>query len=303
MRNYLNILAAGALLLSAYALGETQLTDAKALIREATTEVSYLSFEKARELFAQAQKAATEGSDDWQAAIFGQAVCLQQESPVTQSNLHQATALYTSFIERYPAGKYTPQAMMAMGRIDELVDYLGDLPQREAARGWYQKARSAAGEGSDLSHEATLRIVATYVQTYDIEQCRNAMRILQTWLQEYPDNPLASAMWQYAAETWFWPIGDEPKAIDCYLKADQLGLLEAGRQGPTYWRIAVLADRNSKRDVAIEYYTKVITQTPTSGKAYQSQLALKRLGAPVPEIKLFEERREQAATTKPTPAR
>ena len=94
-------------------------------------------------------------------------------------------------------------------------------------------------------------------------------------------------------------MGDEKKAVSCYLKADEMGLVEEGREGPTYWRIAVLAERNGLTDTAITYYTKVITKTPTSGKAYESQLCSKAAwGAPVPAIELFEEatRRMRAAT-------
>lgn len=291
MRRPLMTLAAGiSLLLGADAIA-AEPADAKQLLKDAATEVSYLSFEKALAGFGEAQRAAAEGSEDWQAAVFGQAICLQQMSPVTQDNLQQSEALYTSLIERHPDGKFTPQSMMAMGRIDELVDYLGDEPRRAEAREWYEKARTAAGENSDLAHEATLRIASTYVQSYDIEQCRHAMGLLEDWLAKYPKNPLASAMWQYAGETWFWPIRDEKKAIECYLKAVDLGLLEKGREGPTYWRIAILAERNELLDTAIAFYTRVITETPTSGKAYESQLALKRLGAPVPPIELFEQRR------------
>ncbi len=273
--------------------------DVAEVLKEAATEVSYLGFDKAYPLYAEAQQLAQEGSEQWQAAVFGQALCLQQIAPVTADRLQAASSLYTSLIERYPDSKYTPQAMMAMGRMAELVDYLGDQPDREAARQWYAKAREKAGEGSDLSHEATLRIAATYVQSYEPDQCRHALEMLEQWLAKYPNNPLASAMWQYSGDTWFFPLKDEKKAVACYLKADELGLLEQGREGPIYWKIANLAQRNGMRDIAIQYFTKVIVKTPTSGKAYESQLALQRLGAPVPRIEPFE-RRSRSEATRPT---
>lgn len=257
------------------------------LLKDAATEVSYLSFERALPLFQQAGKLVPEGSDQWQQAIFGQAVCLQQATPASAQYIAQATQLYKLLAEKYPTGRYTPQALMALGRIAELVDYLNDTPDRPAARDWYDKARQASGLDTGLGHEATLRIAATYVQEMDADSVRKGIAILTDWLARYPKNPLASAMWQYAGNSYQYPLNDQNAALDCYLKADALGLLEQGREGPLYWRMANLAERTGRLDIAIGYYTRIIQKTPTSGKAYESQLALKRLGAPVPQIRLF----------------
>ena len=302
MTKTLITLAGGLCLLLSASMAPAQTAEVAKLLKEAATEVSYLSFDIALPIFGDAQRLATEGSEPWQAAVFGRAICLQQIAPVTPDRISQSVALYSSLIARFPQGKYTPQSMMALGRIEELVDFLGDQPNREKAREWYEKARAASPKDSPLTHEATLRIAATHVQSYEPAQCLQAMTILEDWLKQYPNNPLASAMWQYCGETWFWPIGDEKKAVSCYLKADALGLLEEGREGPTYWRMAVLAERNGLRETAVAYYTKVITKTPTSGKAFESQLALKRMGAPVPPIELFEKRRSPATTQPAAPA-
>jgi len=44
----------------------------------------------------------------------------------------------------------------------------------------------------------------------------------------------------------------------------------------------------------VQYYTKIVVETPNSGKAYEAQLALKRLNsehpelkAPIPDIDIF----------------
>jgi tetratricopeptide (TPR) repeat protein len=268
--------------------------DLRKQLTEAATEVSYLSFDRGSPLFAGVAAKAAEGSELWQAAIYGEAVCLHQQAPATPQNLAEASRLYTLLVTRCPAGKFTPRAMIALGTIAEQVDYLGDKTDLETARNWYSKAKVASGEGSELGHEATLRLASTYIQTFEAAQIRRGLQMLEEHLAKYPDNPLASAMWQYAGNTWLYPLGDEKRAIDCYLKADARGLLEVGREGPVYWRIANLAERNGMREVAMTYYTRIIQKTPTSGKAYESQLALRRLGAPVPPIQLFQ-RQERPA--------
>jgi len=255
-------------------------------IHQAAIEVGYLSFDRALPLFEKAMTLAPQGSEDWQAALFGKATCLAQLTPATPQHIADATLAFRQIVEKYPRSKFAPQAMMALGRIDELIDYRDDKPHRESARQWYEKAR-AASLGTPLADEATMRIAGTFIQQMTRDDVRHGIEVLENWLAQQPKNPLASAMWQYAADSYLYPLEDYRKSLDCYLKADGIGLMERGREGPIYWRMAQLAERVADRDVAVTYYTKIINFTPTSGKAYESQLALKRLGAPVPEITIF----------------
>lgn len=287
-------LAMVALTISSWAAAADDSATAGGLLKDAATEVSYLSFDRALPLFREAEPLAEKNSPQWQQAVFGQAVCLHQIAPATAERLAEASRLYRQLAEN--PGVYSAQSMMALGRIAELVDYLGDVPDRPAARQWYEKARLAVGDDAPLASEARLRFAATYIQEMAAEPVRKGIGLLEDWLAKHPTNPLASAMWQYAGDTYFYPLNEYARAIDCYLKADALGLLEKGREGPLYWRIANLAERVGDREVAVRYYTRIITQTPTSGKAYESQLALKRLGAPVPPIELF---RKPPPTTAP----
>ena len=79
------------------------------------------------------------------------------------------------------------------------------------------------------------------------------------------------------------------KSLDCYIKADAIGWVEKGRESPVWWRMAVMAERFlDDRDTAVRYYTRIIVELPTSANCYRAQLALKRLNAPVPEIKIYE---------------
>jgi tetratricopeptide (TPR) repeat protein len=262
-------------------------------LTQAATEVSFLSFDRALPLFDRALSLSALGSDEWQAASFGRATCLNHIAPATDARLKQAAAIYRELAEKFPLGKFAAPSMLALGRIDELVDYRNDKPDREAARAWYERAREAA-RGTPLADEATLRIAGSHIQLMTPESVRAGIDVLEKWLKQFPDNSLASAMWQYAGDSYLYPLEDERKALDCYVQADRIGLMERGREGPVYWRMAQLAERVKDRDTAIAYYTKTIVKTPTSGKAYQSQLALKRLGAPVPEISIF-----STATTRP----
>jgi hypothetical protein len=60
------------------------------------------------------------------------------------------------------------------------------------------------------------------------------------------------------------------------------------RESIVWWRIARIAEEHLKdRDTAIAYYTKICVDAQTSGRAFEAQIALHRLGAPVPELTAF----------------
>jgi tetratricopeptide (TPR) repeat protein len=275
------------LLWAASAGAETETTEE--LLAKAAWEVRVFSFDNGYDLFKKAMAQSTEGSEEWQQAVFGAAMSIQQMTPPDADKMAKAEEFYGLLIQKTPKSKYIPRSMMMMGRIKELRDFFDDKINLEEARGWYQRVVDTWPKDR-IAGEATFRIAATYVQTYDEKQVKKGIKILEDWLQKHPDDPMASGMWQYLGDTYFSPLEEYRKSLNCYIKADEIGLLEKGREGPVYWRMAVMAEKFLKdRQNAVKYYTKIITLVPTSGKAYMSQLALAKLGAPVPKLEMFEE--------------
>lgn len=270
---------------SAKSLSEAELAG---ILQKATEEVSYFSFDRALKLFEQAKTNAPVGSEQWQEAVYGAAVCAQQISPTTKANIEKSEKLYLILLENAPDSRFSPRAMLNLGRIAELSDYHEDPMDLPTAGDWYQKVVDNC-PGQLIASEATLRIAATYIQTYEHDQVVKGIDILEQWLADHSRDEFASAMWQYLGDTYFYPLDKYAESLSCYRKAEQIGFIEEYRRGPVYWRMAAMADRFlNDREAAVEYYTKIITVVPSSGKAYESQLALKRLGAPVPKIEVFE---------------
>ncbi|MBN2241854.1 MAG: tetratricopeptide repeat protein [Acidobacteria bacterium] len=259
------------------------------LLAQAAWEVRVFSFDKGYALFSKAMEQSQEGSEDWQQAVFGAGVCMQHIVPPSTDNLAKAEELYRRLIDRIPDSRFTPRAMMNLGRMAELRDFHDDTFDLKLARSWYQRVVDHFPEDK-IAGEAMFRVASTYIQTYDLKQVKKGVKLLEDWLKKHPDDPMASGMWQYLGDTYFYPLNDLRKSLDCYIHADDIGLLEKGREGPVYWRMAVMAERIKPmdRENAVKYYTKIITLVPTSGKAYESQLALKRLGAPAPKLEMFE---------------
>jgi tetratricopeptide (TPR) repeat protein len=254
-------------------------------IAAATQEVALISLEKARSLYAEAKVTAERGSLDWQKALLGEATCIWHLLPIQRENAEKAAQLFAELVKAAPRGPFAARAMMNLGRILELPDDRDDPVDLPGARSFYQKV--ADGWPNDpIAGEATLRIAGTYIQTFDKPAVQKGVELLRHWVETHPSDALASVMWQYLAETYFFPLQDYRRSLEAYDKVDALGWTENGLQGRTYWRIAQMSERVLKdRDAAIRYYTKVIVETPSTGKAWESELALKRLGAPPPPMK------------------
>jgi tetratricopeptide (TPR) repeat protein len=253
----------------------------------AVQEVAYVNLDKALRYFGEAKALTQPGSDEWQEALFGEATSVWHLLPIQRENADRAAALFTELVTRVPESRFAPRALMNLGRILELPEDRDDPIDLPGARAWYQKVVDQ-WPGDAIAGEATLRIAGTYIQTYDDAEVRRGVSLLRSWAETHAADPLASIMWEYLASTYFFPLKDYGQSLYAYEKVDALGWTEKGLQGKYYWRIAQMSDRFlHNRDAAVKYYTKIIEETPNSGKAYESELALRRLGAPVPQSPLL----------------
>lgn len=278
---------------------------AEKALEEALHQVSGLRFDNAYDLFAVAEQKAKPGSEMHLKALFGKATCAHQRMPPSATNIAEATELYRRVIDEAPKSNFAARSMLALARIAEVRDYNGDKIDLNLARQDYEKVIST-WPGQPVAGEATLRLGATFIQTYQEEQVRKGIAMLEEYLAAHPDDPLNSAFWQYLGDSYYIPLSklvrdDEKqkqayrKCLESYQKAEALGWMQRGRQGGIYWRMAVIADRYlHDAPLAAKYYGKIILETPNSGKAYESQLAIRRLNnenpnlnAPVPKINIF----------------
>lgn len=272
---------------------------------EALHQVTGLRFDNAYSLFNVVVQKTPPGSELHLKALFGKGTCAQHRMPPSAGNIAEATTLYRQVIAEAPQSIFAARSTLALGRIAELRDYTGDVPNPEMARDFYQQVING-WPGDPIAGEATMRLAATYIQTYEEEQVRKGITILEDFLAKHPEDPLNSAMWQYLGDTYFMPLSKVVKddkerltfyrrSVESYQKAETIGWMQRGRQGGIYWRMAVIADRYlHDAPLAAKYYGKIIIETPNSGKAYESQLAIRRLNtenpglnAPVPKINIF----------------
>lgn len=266
---------------------QEELSELQQTLEQARTEAGYMQLEKALQLYSDVIQDAQVGSDEWVEANYGAATCLNHITPYEPERIRLAVNHYKQILEAAPNSKYAPRAMMNLGRIEELSDWYGDKIDLPKAREWYQKVRDGWPD-DPIASEATLRVAGTHIQTFEKDQVQKGVQILEEWLASHPDDALASAMWQYLADTYFYPLEDFGKSVQAYQKVDELGWMDSSIRGRMYWRTAVMADRHlNDRATAARFYRKIITDAPTSGKAYEAQERLRAMGEKdVPEIDL-----------------
>jgi tetratricopeptide (TPR) repeat protein len=287
--------AVGAVLLGpAASPTEAASGDTAELLRQAAEQLSVFNWDPAHRLYEQVLESSPEGSAPWQEATFGAAVCVHHVSPSGSDNIAKAGKLYRSLAEPALKSRFAARSLMNLGRMAELKDYDADIIDLNTAKERYTEVIERFPT-DPIASEATLRLAGAHVQTFEHDQILQGIGILEAWIASHPNDPLASAMWQYVGDAYFF-LRDYRPSLNAYVKCDQIGWTDIGNQGPLYWRMAIMADKylNDRKTAAI-YYTKIIIETPYSGKAFESQLALKAMGLPVPEIKIF----RSSATTAP----
>jgi len=257
--------------------------DAEKLIDEGTNSLVSFDFVNAYITFAAALEQLTPTDARWVRAAYGKAVAAQHRTPPTPEWINEAVQLYEQIAGKDRNDAFAARGRISLGRIAELRDYAGDEVDLAGARAHYVEAIDRWPD-SETADEAALWLAGTFIQdTADLDAVRRGVAMLEEWLKRRPDNAYAATMHIYLAETYFQTLKNDRRVIECYLNADRLGIPGRSNAGVIYWRLAAIAERTDEIDIAIRYYQKIVIVTPTSGRAYESQMALKRLAARYPD--------------------
>jgi len=275
---------------------------AEATADEGRAAIANLDWDTAIKYYQPLAANAKVGTPEWTQATFCLAVAQQQVQPASGDTIGTAEQLYRSIIDQSNDQRYVARSLMNLGRIAELRDYTGDKIDLATARKFYaQVAEKYAND--PIGSEAKLREAAAFVMEYDapdFKLARQGPPLLEKWLAEHPNDPLAAPMWQTAGDAYFMPLEDWKNALRCYEQVNRIGWVDPANSAPWFWRCARIAEKLGENKTAVKYYTKIINEAPNSGKGYASVLALKRLGAPVPNNPLLADPATQPAAAPAT---
>lgn len=276
----------------AAAVGAGEQADVAATLAQAVRAIIRHDFDSGYTHFHSVAMHAEQGSETWAQAVFGQAVCAHQASPATRERVDEAARLYELLFSSSPDSKYAAPAMIALARLHELRDYSGDVADDDAARRLYQAVLDSWPD-HEIAHEAMLRLADSHIRDFENESSvAMGIQMLEQWLVQHPDNPLAWVYCEYLGEVQM-TRGNLALALSYLLRADELGL-HAVRVGYMYWLMGQLGEEVGRMDVAIKYYRKLVIESPRGGRSYDAYLALQRirrerpdLTFEIPEVQLF----------------
>ncbi|MFG0247824.1 MAG: tetratricopeptide repeat protein [Phycisphaeraceae bacterium JB051] len=263
---------------------------------KATEELVCFNFQVSYDMFAGLLEVMPVEHELYYKSLYARATCAQHITPPTQAFIDEATALFELVANECPDQALAGQALINLGRIAELRDYPGDETDMDKAREYYDAVITKYPD-QELADQAAIWKAGTYIMVVDDKESKlQGVKILEDWLAKRPDNAYASPMWTYLGQTYELDLKDNRRALECFVKADAIGLPAESTISAYYWRIAIMAQEiPEKLDTCIDYYQKIIKITPTSGRAFEAQLALKELAKAhpdkninVPDIDLYQ---------------
>ncbi|MBN1557047.1 MAG: tetratricopeptide repeat protein [Lentisphaerae bacterium] len=245
--------------------------------------LGYMDFKDARDAFETARGEAAPGSQAWREATLGLAFSLHQRQPDERGDKERAGQLFGELTDAVPETRAAAFALLMLGRLADLVDYVGDTPDHAAARGYYNRLIEAFPE-LPLIHLAALYRAEAGITTMQPATVRDAVTELRAWLDAYPDNPFAAHHWMLIGHALRYPLEDPAAAADAFVQAARAGLPPNTKLDAFYWRLANLAEQGGQAALAMRYYTRIIQEVQRTPFAYESQERIRALGGEPPDL-------------------
>ena len=246
-------------------------------------ELTYMNFKGAGSGFSQILKRAKPSSPEYIRASLGHALSLQHRQPDVKSDKLRAAAIYDELIPMTEGDPVQALVLLLRARLADQIDYFGDEPERETARGLYTRLIRTWAD-SPLVHQAAIYRSEVDIFQPDKDTARRGVEEMEAWIARYPDNPLVSLQWQLIGWAYVHPLDDAGKSVEAFLAAEAAGLPAHTKLDSYYWRLANLAEKAGNRKVAVEYYRRLITDVRRPAYGYDAQYRLKQLGVEPPPL-------------------
>ena len=256
-------MAGAAMLLGGCAGDRASQKSVDELIDSGLESLRVFNFKEAREPLHAAMDRLEPGEPQWALATYSLALATWHTSPAGPENVKDATVLLEEVVRLAPESPYAPSALLDLGRIAEVSDFLGDPTDVEAAREYYQRVRSDFSN-TDMSARATLYYAQSLAQTLDPSDVRAAISALEAEMDAQPDSSWYATMAQYAAQLYAFYLDDPKAALKPYGEAARVGFPRSADADLYLWQYGLLAQEAGEDLVAAEAYSRIVREYPRS---------------------------------------
>jgi tetratricopeptide (TPR) repeat protein len=246
-------------------------------------DVAYLDFRRAAPRFEAARQKVPPGSREWYTATLGLALCLHQRQPDMRADKDRAAGLYDELILATPKNEIQATALLLRGKLEQFVDFFGDEADPSAAAAYYARVLRD-WPASICAHEAVLYLAQTAIFTMDKRQANAGIARLRAWIEAHPDNPFAATQWLLVSLAYRMPFEDVGTAAEVGLNALHAGLPKETKLDGLYWQIANMARQAGKRELARDFYARIIQEVQRSTYAYMARQRILDMGLDAPEL-------------------
>lgn len=271
------------------------LVDADQVLEQARREMLSFRVTEARKILEAGAAAFPEDSEERGDYLYLLALSCWHTQPADANLVRRADGLLVETATENPEADYAPAAWLYAGRIRDIRDFSGDIPDYEGAREAYRQVMERYPDSLEAA-EATAHHAVTFMKdTDDPESMARGAKLLEAWLAEHPEHEYGSSMALFLANVYDQFLPDTAKALQYYQHAYRLGFVNETRTGARLWRMAELARiENQPRD-AVTYCQRIIRDYARSGRGHEAIEMLKdiRRAHPdleftIPELQLFD---------------
>ncbi|MEM7806537.1 MAG: tetratricopeptide repeat protein [Planctomycetota bacterium] len=245
-------------------------------LREAAIAVTKQGYARAEPLYRQVlADSSSLDRAQWARATLGMAIVQHFASPTSEERLDSAAELYQQLIETNDiSDTVRARAMLNLGRLRELRDYTGEPTDLDEALRLYERVVDQFPHLDAADEAALWRANTAYQRHLEGPELRAAFDELARWASaRSEDRHLLSVLHEYLGMAAF-NSGMPDLALTHLRRADEIGIADPSFAPRVWWTIANLARDVGDTETAVAFFQKIITESPRSGRAFESQLAL-----------------------------
>ncbi len=220
-------------------------------------------FELAYKILSEAQPKVSQSSEQWVVATYALGLAAWHKAPSSPEAVEEAKSLFAAVVAHAPESEYAASALLDLGRIAEISDYLGEPTDVPSAQAYYKQVH-AQFPNSDMSARATVFLAQSMAQSFELEQVNAAIQLLDEEMELQPNSPWLSAMSQFQAHLYAFYARDVSAALKPYETAMELGFTRSAEADGSLWQFGLLAQEAGEDFVAARVFSRLVENYPRS---------------------------------------
>lgn len=221
------------------------------------------NFQSAYSKLIVAQPQVDKGSEVWPLATYSLALAAWHKSPPGNEALLEAKSLLNQVIEHDPASEFAASALLDLGRIAEVSDFLGDPTDVPTAQAYYQQVLDEF-PGTDMSARATAFLAQSMAQSFDSDSVRKAIELLEVEMAAQPNSPWIGTLAQYTAQLYAFYLHDLKASLGPYEQAMEAGFPRSADSDVSLWQFGLLAQKAGEDIMSARVFSRLVRNYPRS---------------------------------------